>query len=170
MWKWIIGSLLCSSAWTQTIQSENELLWEISGNGLKKKSFLFGSLHSNDKRLFRFSDSTYVALEKAEAIVLETDIFSLFEDWDTRKEELTILYDSNGNPYTASNKATKTIYGNEDGMPQFLDAYFLQYCYNAGKKFFALETVDKQLDLASEWIQPDLGAVGQNLFNPMQEK
>jgi hypothetical protein len=101
---------------------------------------------------------------------LETDIFSLFEDWDTRKEELTILYDSNGNPYTASNKATKTIYGNEDGMPQFLDAYFLQYCYNAGKKFFALETVDKQLDLASEWIQPDLGAVGQNLFNPMQEK
>ena len=170
MWKWIIGCLLCSSAWTQTIQSENELLWEISGNGLKKKSFLFGSLHSNDKRLFRFSDSTYVALEKAEAIVLETDIFSLFEDWDTRKEELTILYDSNGNPYTASNKATKTIYGNEDGMPQFLDAYFLQYCYNAGKKFFALETVDKQLDLASEWIQPDLGAVGQNLFNPMQEK
>ena len=170
MWKWIIGCLLCSSAWTQTIQSENELLWEISGNGLKKKSFLFGSLHSNDKRLFRFSDSTYVALEKAEAIVLETDIFSLFEDWDTRKEELTILYDSNGNPYTASNKATKTIYGNEDGMPQFLDAYFLQYCYNAGKKFFALETVDKQLDLASEWIQPDLGTVGQNLFNPMQEK
>ncbi len=170
MWKWIIGCLLCSSAWAQTIQSENELLWEISGNGLKKKSFLFGSLHSNDKRLFRFSDSTYVALEKAEAIVLETDIFSLFEDWDTRKEELTILYDNAGNPYTASNKATKTIYGNEDGMPQFLDAYFLEYCYNADKKFFALETVDKQLDLASEWIQPDLGTVGQNLFNPMQEK
>ena len=125
----------------QFIEPENELLWEISGNGLKTKSYLYGSLHSNDKRLFRFSDSVYVALNRAEAVVLETDIFSLFEDWDTRKEEIKVLYDNKGMPYTGSNKATKTLYGNEDGMPQFLDAYFLEYCYNAQKRFFPLERV-----------------------------
>lgn len=170
MWKWIFACMICSTAWSQSIQSENELLWEISGNGLKQNSYLFGSLHSNDKRLFRLSDSTYVALDRAKAIVLETDIFSLFEEWDTRKEEVLVLYDNQGNPYTGTNKATKTIYGNEDGMPQFLDAYFLEYCYNAGKKFYALETVSKQLDLASEWIKPELSGIGQNVFNPTQEK
>lgn len=116
--------LFCSTSFGQTIQRENELLWEISGNGLKSKSYLYGSLHSNDKRLFRLSDSTYYALEKSSAIVLETDVFSLFDEWDTRQEEVKILFDNKGNPYTSSNEPSKTLYGNEDGMPQFLDAYF----------------------------------------------
>ena len=72
----------------QSNQSENELLWEISGNGLKQKSYLYGNYHSNDKRIFRLSDSTYFALDKSQAIVLETDVFAMFEDWDTRKEEV----------------------------------------------------------------------------------
>lgn len=147
--------LFCSASFGQTIQRENELLWEISGNGLKSKSYLYGSLHSNDKRLFRLSDSTYYALEKSSAIVLETDVFSLFDEWDTRQEEVKILFDNKGNPYTSSNEPSKTLYGNEDGMPQFLDAYFLEYCYNAGKKFFPLETVEDQMDLISEWGQPE---------------
>jgi len=171
MWKWMLGLMIVSSTgWSQTIQSENELLWEISGNGLKDKSYLYGSLHSNDKRLFRFSDSTYVALDRAKSIILETDIFSLFEEWDVRREDVKVLYDNLGNPYTGTNKATKTIYGNEDGMPQFLDAYFEEYCYNAGKNFYPLETVEFQLGLSSEWIQPDFNTVSFNAVNSMQEK
>lgn len=170
MWKWIVALFVCSTGWAQTIQSENELLWEISGNGLKEKSYLYGSLHSNDKRLFRFSDSVYVAMNNAKAIVLETDVFALFEDWDTRKEEVRMAFDNQGRPYTGSNEASKTIYGNEDGMPQFLDAYFLEYCYNAEKKFFALETVQDQLDLVSSWVQPEVNSVGINALNLTQEK
>ncbi|MFO0494582.1 MAG: TraB/GumN family protein, partial [Flavobacteriia bacterium] len=125
----------------QAVQPENELLWEISGNGLKTKSYLYGSLHSNDKRIFNFSDSTYFALNKVESIVLETDLFSLFEEWDTRQDDVRLLIDNKGKPYTGSDEPTKTIYGDEDGMPQFLDAYFLDYCYNAEKKFYPLEQV-----------------------------
>lgn len=168
MWKLIIALVICSTSWAQTIQSENELLWEISGNGLKEKSYLYGSLHSNDKRLFRFSDSVYFAMEKSSAIVLETDLFSLFEKWDTRKDDVRILFDNQGRPYTGSNQASKTIYGTEDGMPQFLDAYFLEYCYNAEKKFYPLETVEDQLDLVDQWAQPE--ELGINALNFTQEK
>jgi uncharacterized protein YbaP (TraB family) len=145
----------CFSLVGQTIQNENELLWEISGNGLKSKSYLYGSLHSNDKRLFRFSDSTYFALDKAQIIILETDVFSLFKEWDTRSQSVKLLYDNKGNAYTSSNEASKTVYGDEDGMPQFLDAYFLNYCYNAGKNFYPLERVEDQLDLAEDLVEPD---------------
>jgi uncharacterized protein YbaP (TraB family) len=159
-----------NSVKAQFTEPENELLWEISGNGLKNKSYLYGSLHSNDKRLFRFSDSVYVALNRAEAIILETDIFSLFEDWDTRKEEIKVLYDNKGMPYTGSNKATKTLYGNEDGMPQFLDAYFLEYCYNAQKRFFPLERVEDQLNLVSDYVKPELEGIAETALDFTQER
>lgn len=131
----------------QEIAFENQLLWEISGNGLKKKSYLFGSFHTNDKRVFKLSDSTYFAVNHADAIVLETDVTELFVDWDIRKDDVQLFYDENGNPYTSNRNASRTLYGNEDGMPQFLDAYFHQYCFNAGKDFHPLETVQDQLDL-----------------------
>lgn len=169
-WKWIVGLLISMTGQAQPVHYENELLWEISGNGLKEKSYLYGSLHSNDKRIFRMSDSVYVCMEKSKAIVLETDLFSLFEKWDTRQEDVKLLYDNQGKPYTGTKKATKTIYGNEDGMPQFLDAYFQEYCYNAEKKFFALETVEDQLDVIDEWAQPEVGGLGLNAVNITQEK
>jgi uncharacterized protein YbaP (TraB family) len=166
----LLSIAIGSVSHAQTIQNDNELLWEISGNGLKEKSYLYGSLHSNDKRLFRFSDSVYVAMNQVKAVVLETDVFSLFEDWDTRKEDLRMLFDNQGNPYTGSKEASKTIYGNEDGMPQFLDAYFLEYCYNAGKKFYALESVQDQLEIANEWMKPNVTELGYGALNFTQEK
>ena len=163
--------LMCSNVLLgQNIQRKNELLWEISGNGLKAKSYLYGSLHSNDKRLFRLSDSVYVALNTTKSVVLETDIFSLFEEWDTRKDEIRLLYDNKGKPYTANDQATETIYGNEDGMPQFLDAYFLQYCHNAKKNFYPLETVEEQLSLLTEIGLPDGNGMNLPVFDYLQEK
>jgi uncharacterized protein YbaP (TraB family) len=154
----------------QAPQNENELLWEISGNGLKVKSYLFGSLHSNDKRLFKLSDSTYYAMSKAGTIVLETDVFSLFSQLDTRKEEINLLYDNSGNPYTGNDRASKTLYGDEDGMPQFLDAYFQQYCYNSNKKFYALENVEDQIDMLTDFILPDADRVNFIATQLVQEK
>jgi uncharacterized protein YbaP (TraB family) len=34
------------------------LLWEISGNGLKKPSFLYGTMHVSDKLVFNLPDQT----------------------------------------------------------------------------------------------------------------
>ncbi|TAL43493.1 MAG: hypothetical protein EPN92_10135, partial [Chitinophagaceae bacterium] len=38
------------------------LLWEITGNGIKKPSYLFGTMHVSSKIAFHLSDSFYVAL------------------------------------------------------------------------------------------------------------
>ena len=155
---------------TQVIQPGHQLLWEISGNGLKKKSYLFGSLHSNDRRVFNFSDSTYIVLQKTETVVLETDLFSLFGDWDTRQDPVKILFDNKGKLYTGNDKPTKTIYGDENGMPQFMDAFFQEYCYNSGKKFFALEKVKDQLKMMSDWGQTQIDGVRLDPMAMSQEK
>src|SRR5215831_18422914 len=52
-------------------QSNNSLLWRISGNGLSKPSYLFGTMHVYDKKAFNFKDSLYIFLQQAEGFALE---------------------------------------------------------------------------------------------------
>ena len=139
-----------SLAYSQFVDVNKQLLWEISGNGLKEKSYLFGTLHSNDKRIFDLSDSVYYAIDRANLIILEADIFELFKDIDSREDLPNTLYDKDGKTYTASEIASRTTYGDENGMPQFIDAALEEYCHNANKKFFALEDVKDQLNLGAK--------------------
>lgn len=124
---------------------EYQLLWEIKGKGLKKPSYLFGSMHSNDPRLFQFPDSLYVAFEQAEAVVLETDVSALFDEYDVRLDLFNLEILSKNRPYTNSREATVTVYGSEDGRPQFIDAWLQQTGYCAGKDFYPLEGLEDQL-------------------------
>ena len=155
MLRYLLPLSLTFSCFCQTIDESHELLWEISGNGLQKNSYLFGTLHSNEKRIFNLSDSTYYAMVAANTFSLETDIFSLFETWDTRIESVEVLYDNKGKPYINTSEATETQYGDEDGMPQFLDAFFQWYCHNSDKNFVPLESTESQLNLFSEINLPD---------------
>lgn len=135
----------------QLVDENHQLLWEISGNGLTKKSYLYGNYHTNDRRVFNLADSVYFALNNTEAVSLEIDAFKDFDDeqWDTRYGNVRFKYDKDGNPYTSSKSSTETRYGDEDGMPQFLDAYFHQYCLNAGKPFHPLETIEFQKSIGA---------------------
>ena len=149
MYRLIFVTLLFTSAFglrAQNLVTNHQLLWQITGKGLKKPSYLFGSYHSNDARVFRLSDSTYSALFGAEAVVLEADIYQLFISEDMRLGETALKFDSNGKPYTSSHKASETKYVSEDGRPQFLDLYFQQMAYNMGKNFYALETIEDQIE------------------------
>lgn len=49
------------------------LLWRISGNGFQKPSYLFGTLHLTDERIFNLGDSVYHAIEKADGFAMEID-------------------------------------------------------------------------------------------------
>src|SRR5688500_6581117 len=49
------------------------LLWEISGKGLKKPSYLFGTMHVSSKLAFHLSDSFYLAIKNADVVALETN-------------------------------------------------------------------------------------------------
>jgi len=125
-------------------QSPNSLLWEISGNGLEKPSYLFGTIHRNDRELFNFSDSTYVALEKVDGIMLEVDISSFFDSYDSNYGNVRFTFDRNGKPYVKNVFDSQTKFGSEAGFPQFMDAYFQQYGENAEKDFYALKTFEEQ--------------------------
>ncbi|MEO5891999.1 MAG: TraB/GumN family protein [Ferruginibacter sp.] len=47
------------------------LFWEITGNGLKKPSYLFGTMHVSSKMVFHLSDSFYYAMKNVDAVALE---------------------------------------------------------------------------------------------------
>ena len=49
------------------------ILWEISGNGLQKPSYLFGSMHISNKEVFHLSDSFYMAIKSCDVVALEVD-------------------------------------------------------------------------------------------------
>lgn len=153
----LVAALLGISCQAQETNPDYELLWEVSKPG-EQPSYLFGSLHSNDRRLFDLPDSLYVALDRSETIVLETDIFSIFETNDTRYDSPDLKFDRNGKPYTTTEVASRTAYGDENGMPQFLDAFFQQYCLNAGKNFETLESIEFQMGLADNLsVEPSFG-------------
>lgn len=60
---------------TTYVENEKQLLWEISHPKVKEKSYIFGTIHSNDKRVFDLADSVYVLMDKAKMIVLENGCF-----------------------------------------------------------------------------------------------
>ncbi|MFN8398092.1 MAG: TraB/GumN family protein [Bacteroidia bacterium] len=55
-------------------QLEKSLLWEISGNGLAKPSYLYGTMHVGDKRAHDFSDSTMIAFKSTRAYAGELNM------------------------------------------------------------------------------------------------
>jgi len=55
-------------------KAENSLIWEISGNGLEKPSYLYGTIHIIGKEDFFLTDPTVAAFDKSEKVVFEIDM------------------------------------------------------------------------------------------------
>lgn len=72
--------ILCITATSQTTPDPKTLLWKISGNGLEKPSYLFGTIHMicNDGGL-SISDSLKSAIRNADQVYLELDMDNMFE-------------------------------------------------------------------------------------------
>jgi len=54
--------------------NEKSLLWEISGNGLEKPSYIFGTMHLVPKDDYFFTDKMKEKFETCEKLILEIDI------------------------------------------------------------------------------------------------
>jgi uncharacterized protein len=52
-------------------KNDNSLLWEISGNGLKKPSFLYGTFHLLCKNDIHFSDQLQKAMKSVDEVYME---------------------------------------------------------------------------------------------------
>lgn len=104
---------------TSFVQAQNKsLFWEISGNGLSKNSYLYGTMHVNDKVSFHLSDSFFKNLLGSDIVANEsnpetwTDLNSLMKN------------DNNYNLYTkfytefyllpTTKEDIKTIFNNDN--------------------------------------------------------
>ncbi len=54
-------------------QKYQSLLWEISGNGLKKKSYLYGTMHVSGRIAYHLGEEFYTALNGVDAMALESN-------------------------------------------------------------------------------------------------
>jgi uncharacterized protein YbaP (TraB family) len=63
----------------KTNPSENTLLWRITGKGIAKPSYLFGTMHMLCADDIQLSDSLTNAIENADHVYLELDMDNLFE-------------------------------------------------------------------------------------------
>ncbi|MBS7256157.1 TraB/GumN family protein [Flavobacterium branchiicola] len=61
-------------AQTESSKLENSLLWEVSGNGLSKPSYLYGTIHMICSGDYFLSEKTKKALDQANKLVLEINI------------------------------------------------------------------------------------------------
>lgn len=83
LWSWFLLAIALAGCHSskkityspdQVIPTEKALLWKISGNGLKKPSYLLGTIHLIPKDKFQFSDATYDALADSRRVTFEIDM------------------------------------------------------------------------------------------------
>lgn len=74
-------------------QEKNSLLWKISGNGLQKDSYLFGTMHVSEKIAFHLDDVFFEALQKSDFVALETDP-TYWLDYFFEGEDIDTQYNS----------------------------------------------------------------------------
>jgi uncharacterized protein len=164
--------LFCLMSYVATAQ-EKSLLWEISGNGLSKSSYLYGTIHLICPKDFFLSDSTKAAFGKAEQVYLELDMddptlmgkmmkTAMFSDGKKLKdylkpEDATLLNDYfrekmkmgidqiNGmKPFTVMSMLYMTLL---DCQPQSYELTFTQMATNAKKEMLGLESVEFQMNI-----------------------
>ena len=98
----IFSSILVSGNLYADEKKYQGLLWQISGNGLEKPSYLYGTMHVSNKIAFHLSDTFYVGIKNCDIIALEMNPETMMED---------LLEMTNINPMSFG---ARNMYGSND--------------------------------------------------------
>lgn len=63
----------------ETVTGDKSLLWKVTGNGLNKPSYLFGTIHMLCKEDAALSDNMVKAIKNADSVYLELDMDNLVD-------------------------------------------------------------------------------------------
>ena len=166
-------------------QEKNSLLWEISGNGLKKSSYLYGTMHVSKKIAFRLDDVFYEALYQSEKVALESDPGT----WLESDSEMSNIGSPRDNGFNAKGFYTRTfniknpskeqlagylafedrlinniLYRTNEYSQNFEEETYLDmFIYQAGSKF------DKPI-IALEDLEESTALVGRASLNAVKQK
>ena len=165
----------------QIDRSNYQLLWEISGNELTQPSYLFGTIHLKDKRVFEFSDSMYYMLEKCDAFAIEVhpdsinnyllDLYSNKDTVNTLKQNLSpsayddinkLLFEKvgktiedlkNKNPFLIQMMLGDEPNEKPTDKDLFMDLFLYRMARNQGKETFGLEKIQDHEDLTASFFR-----------------
>ncbi len=90
--------IIVCSIHTQAQKKYPSLLWEITGNGLSKPSYLYGTMHVSSKLAYHLSDSFFVAISNVNTVGLESNP----DQWLKNMKDIGLLEQLN-NPNTYNN-------------------------------------------------------------------
>ena len=68
-----MGLVLANAVVAQQTPKYDALLWKITGPGLVKPSYLYGTMHVSNKVAFHLSEEFFAALDGSDVVALEMD-------------------------------------------------------------------------------------------------
>ncbi len=167
--------LICS---TCILQAQNQsytgsLLWEVSGNGLKTPSYIYGTIHLLEQNDFKIKPKVDSVFDAADKIIFEVDLTDItlqttFQNWmllpdnksikdycsdEEFKKIATYFTDSlNVDISTYANQKPFALYQLQtthliQGELASFELYFLQKCIRSQIPVGGLETLKSQLDI-----------------------
>src|SRR5258705_4595767 len=75
----MLAGFTAGKAQSGTKHMQKSLLWEISGNGLTKPSYLYGTIHMICKEDASLGDSLIAAIQRCDRVYFEVDMDNLLE-------------------------------------------------------------------------------------------
>ena len=152
-------------------------LWKISGKDLNQPSYLYGTMHVQDRRLFYFGDSLYAAIEKTEGFSIEINpdemmdsIFKSIGKEDTSallrkilseteykkiEKKLEKKFKTSADKITTKKlaeekKRMRGMFRKKDDMPTIMDLYLFSIARKQGKLTGGIEDLADQFEIADE--------------------
>lgn len=137
-------------AYTQ-VKEQGGLMWRISGKGLTAPSYLYGTMHLADKRLFNFPDSLYAAIEKSDGYAMELDPDSLIlahlEENEKEDKKTLLKSEISAKDFAAARKRLQEVFKKP---AEKVTAYeFRQYCEDPTN---ILDAKNKMQTVMDAWL------------------
>ena len=166
------GFLLVLSGFSAFSQ-EKSLLGEVSGNGLAKPSYVYGTIHMICPKDYLMTDSTKSTFGKAEQVYLELDMddptlmtkmmqtsmltngkklkdylseddYAVLDNYFKERLKMSIAMYNGLKPFTVMSMIYMTFL---DCQPQSFELMFTQMATNSKKELLGLETVEFQMGI-----------------------
>ena len=164
-------------------QNEKTLFWEISGNGLTKKSYLYGTMHVSEKVSYHLSDAFFKNLLASDMVGNESDpetwgditnllseneigssfnAYSAFYKEPVKKELIKTIFDNNNNYFSnmLSSMEGKTADFQEDTV---LDMFIYQTGRKYKKEIVGLEDAKESIIQLMKINEEDVKPVDENI-------
>ncbi|UCH15539.1 MAG: TraB/GumN family protein [Bacteroidales bacterium] len=169
----ILLYLIASASFYLPGVNGQSLLWKISGGDLDSTSYLFGTIHIKDKRVYCLNDSVLTAFEKCDAFAMEVDLNpenlahlsskmllpddQTLQDLFTEEEYqliTTVIEDITGMDILLFNRlkpiAILSLVMNfqfANDVDVSVDEYLYREAVTKDKKIIGIETIEEQLEI-----------------------